>query len=45
MGSEACPSAPLATPCYGWRKGPRTPRTGGKWWGPRCEGRGGVGEE
>lgn len=32
MASEACLSVPLAMPSYAWRKGLRTPRTGGKWW-------------
>lgn len=32
MASEACLSVLLAMPSYAWRKGLRTPRTGGEWW-------------
>lgn len=41
MGSAACLSVLLAMPSYAWRRGPRTPKTGGEWWGYACEGPGG----
>ena len=40
MGSEACLSVLLATPCCAWKKGPRTPRIGGEWWRLKRKGAG-----